>query len=326
LRGTIFLRSNDLVFSKNLIIHGPGAGILTISGGNTGHIVDVLDGTAVIISDLSFKNSNTGKTKYAFLKNDGTLTLSKTTVADNTSSGNGGGIFNNTTSRLTLIDSTVSRNSAQSAGGGIFDLGTLTVINSTISGNKVVAQDASGAGIFDLGPFTLINSTVSGNTSTATGGGITFFGSRATITSCTIYGNMAKDGGGFSIQDRGKQHPHVEMGNSLVAGNHAHIGADISGTLTSDGYNLIQDVSQATVLYGGSAPAELIGMSPNVGPLQDNGGPTKTHALVPGSPAIDKIPHNACHLDAIPTDQRGVKRPQGSKCDIGAYEEVSPHS
>ena len=66
-------------------------------------------------------------------------------------------------------------------------------------------------------------------------------------------------------------------------------------------------------------------MSPNVGPLQNNDGPTETHALDPGSPAIDKVPLNACHLDTIPTDQRRVKRPQGSACDIGAYEEVSPH-
>jgi hypothetical protein len=117
------------------------------------------------------------------------------------------------------------------------------------------------------------------------------------------------------------------MGNSIIAGNHDLSGteADISGTLTSDGYDLIQDVSHASLLHRASAPADLIGISPKVGPLQYNGGTTETQALLPGSPAIDKIPRKACHLDTIYTDQRGVIRPQGSACDIGAYEAVPPH-
>ena len=126
---------------------------------------------------------------------------------------------------------------------------------------------------------------------------------------------------------------HVEMRNSIVAGNHAPVEADIAGTLTSDGYNLIQDVSQASLLSGNLASTDLIGMSPEVGPLQNNGGPTSTHALALGSPAMDKVPLKACQIEAIfnsssktYTDQRGIKRPQDSACDIGAYEyEVPPH-
>ncbi len=322
-RGTIFLKSNDLVFSKDLIIHGPGAGVLTISGGNSGNIVWVLDRRSVTMSGLSFKNSNTGKTKVGFIDNDGTLTLTNTTVSGNTSSSYGGGVFNN--SKLALINSTISNNSA-SYGGGIYNFaGTLTVINSTISGNKASgAQDASGGGILTAGELTLINSTVSGNTTSGKGGGITVSDSQATITSCTIYDNKAQNGGGFSIQDSQAQ-SHVEIGNSIIAGNHAPVGADISGTLTSDGYNLIQNISQASLLHKASAPTDLIGIAPDVGPLQDNGGLTRTQALLPGSPAIDKIPRSVCHLDTISTDQRGTKRPQGPACDIGAYEQVYPH-
>jgi len=319
-RGTIRLKSNDLTFSSNLTIQGPGAAALTISGGDTGHVVVVLDGNTVTMSDLSFKDSNTGKTQAGFINNQGVLTLINTIVSGNTSSGTGGGIYNNQ-NKLTLINSTVSNNSAQ-YGGGIYNYnGTLTIINSTISGNKAVAQDASGGGILDIGQLTLSNSTISGNVAYDTGGGITVFGSQATITFCTIYDNTAQNGGGFSIQDDQAQQSHVVMGNSIVAGNHAPLRADIAGRLTSDGYNLMQIV-QASQLTRGPAPTDLLGTSPNVGPLQDNRGSTKTHALALGSPAIDKIPPRACHLDTMPTDQRAVKRPQGSACDIGAYEEV----
>ena|SRR2546429_5118567 len=107
------------------------------------------------------------------------------------------------------------------------------------------------------------------------------------------------------------------MRNSLIAGNHAALNLDLAGNFTSNGYNLIQNVSGAAII---TAPSDVIGMSPKVGPLENNGGQTWTHALLPGSPALDQIPLEACHFDNVVTDQRGVKRPQGPKCDIGAYE------
>jgi serine/threonine protein kinase len=325
-RGTIWLKSGDLVFSKSLTIQGPGASTLTISGGNTGSVVQVLDGKSVTMYDMSFKDSDTGKKNFGFLDNQGTLKLINTTISDNTSSGTGGGIFNENT--LTLINSTVSNNSAQH-GGGIYNYGgRLTVINSTISGNKAVAQDASGGGIYDYGQLILTNSTVSGNEAFDTGGGITVFGGQAAITFCTIYDNTAQnDGGGLSIQDFQTQQSHVEMGSSIVAGNNAPVEADSAGIFTSGGYNLIQEVSQASLLQGNFSSLDLIGRSSGVDPLRNNGGLTRTHALAPGSPAIDQIPLKVCQVEAIfsrsskaYTDQRGVKRPQGSACDIGAYE------
>jgi serine/threonine protein kinase/type II secretory pathway predicted ATPase ExeA len=330
-RGTIWLKSKDLVFSQSLTIQGPGASALTISSGNSGYVIQVLDGNSVTLSDLSFKNSNTGKTKYGFLYNQGTLQLRNTTISGNTSSdlGLGGGIYNDKSSTLTLINSTVSNNSAQ-YGGGIYNYqGTLTVTNSTISGNKAVGKNNTGGGILDTGQLYLANSTISGNMTDNNGGGITFFGDQATVTFCTIYDNTAQNGGGLSIQNVQERQSHVKIRNSIVAGNHAPVGADIAGTLTSDGYNLIQDDSPAYLLSENFAQVDLIGMSPNVGPLQNNRGLTETHALAPGSPAIDKVPLKACQIEAIfnsssktYTDQREVKRPQGSSCDIGAYEAV----
>jgi serine/threonine protein kinase len=318
-RGTIFLKSKDLAFSRSLTIEGPGASVLTISGGNSSNVVQVLDKISVTISGLSFKNSDTGKRGISFLYNDGTLTLRNVTISGNTSSGPGGGIENENEKTLTLINSTVSNNSAQ-YGGGIYNYqGALTIINSTISGNKAVAQDAIGGGILNTGQLFLTNSTVSGNVASNAGGGIAVIGSQATITFCTIYGNTARqgNGGGISIQE---DQARVKMGKSIVAGNDAPIDADIAGTLTSDGYNLIQSISQASLVSGNFTPDDLINKLPVVGPLQNNGGPTSTHALAPGSPAINAVPSKACDLDTIPTDQRGTKRPQGSACDIGAYE------
>jgi hypothetical protein len=197
----------------------------------------------------------------------------------------------------------------------------VTVTNSTISGNKAVVQeDASGGGVLDFGQLILTNSTVSGNMAGDTGGGITVFGSKAIITFCTIYDNTAKNGGGLSIQDNQAQQSDVEMGNSIVAGNHAPVGTDIAGTLISNGYNLIQSVSEASLLLENSPLTDLTHVLPNLGPLQNNRGPTETHALIPGSLAIDGVPLEACHLDTISTDQRGARRPQGPACDIGAYE------
>jgi serine/threonine protein kinase len=324
-RGTISLTSGDLVFAQNLIIQGPGASALTISGGSTGSVVRVLNGKSVTISGLSFKDSNTEKVGNGFLYNEGTLKLVNTTISGNTSSGLGGGIYSANGSALTLINSTVSNNSAQYGGGIYNDNGVLNVTSSTISGNKAVAQDDSkGGGIYAFGPLILTNSTVSGNVAFDTGGGITVDRNQASITFCTIYDNTARSGGGLSIENTLKRQSHVEMADSIVAGNHAPVGADVAGTLTSGGYNLILDVSQA---YGNFAPTDLIDMPPDVGPLRNNDGLTETHALAPDSPAIDRVPPEACRSDAILnsssktyTDQRGVTRPRGAACDIGAYE------
>ncbi len=203
-KSVIFLTSNDLTFTKNMIIRGPGAQSLAISGGKSGKIVRVLPGVAVTIFDLSFINSNTGGTKVGFIENEGTLTLTSSTVSGNMSSDLGGGIYN-AGGNLTLLNSTVSRNSARH-GGGIY--------NDSMSN------------------LTLIHSTISENIASGEGGGIYDYEDRnhqSIIISCTIRGNTAQDGGGIFVDSI---YP-VEARDTHITGNHAPTHPDIAGRIIS---------------------------------------------------------------------------------------------
>jgi hypothetical protein len=265
--------------------------------------------------------------------------------------GYGGGIFNTDSgfgdsSTLTLINSAISYNIASgdagSAGGGIYNgdnNDTLTLTNSTVFGNT--AMKGNGGGIADgdqNGTTTLTNSTFSGNAA-MNGGGIYALGSRDSIIFCTIYGNSATGNGGdvWTGSYPSSNQPKVQIRNSIVVGDPAHPGSDIVGMLTSNGYNLFQDTSSATfdpatrTQHGTDIALSVkdltILFASPVG-LWDNGGPTKTLMLAPNSLAVDQIPLDACHINGITTDQRGMKRPDGneSACDIGAYEYVDVHT
>ena len=200
-------------------------------------------------------------------------------------------------------------------GGGILDGGgRVDITNSTISGNS--AGNGSGGGIYTLGAMTIINSTISGNSAgSGTGGGITSGGSLH-LTNSTVSGNSAGDGGGFHSINASQ----VILRNTIIAKNTAATGPDASGTVRSLGYILIGDTSGAMIL--GATIGNQLNVDPLLGPLQDNGGPTKTHALLPGSPAIDKG-----YSSGSVTDQRGFTRPVGianvkggDGSDIGAFE------
>ena len=222
------------------------------------------------------------------------------------SDSSGSGVRNS--GALVLTNSTVSGNrSAGFTGGGIFNSGTLTITSSTFSGNT--AGSGGGGGIFNSGgTLTITNSTVSGNTAD-TGGGI-LSGGTLTLTSSTITRNVAETGSGGGIRSFSGS---PELVNTIIAENTAATGPDCSGSPTSLGYNLIGDDTNC-----GFAPVngDLVNVAPLLGPLQDNGGPTFTHALDPNSPAIDAGDDS----EAPTTDQRGVPRPQGARSDIGAYE------
>jgi len=231
----------------------------------------------------------------------GTATLTNSTVNGNTADF-GGGIFNLDTATLTNV--TVSGNTATNCGGGIHNEGgTATLANVTVSGNAAIQR---GGGICNyLATATLINSTVSGNTAINEGGGIYNSGpATLTLTNGTVAGNGAGLGGGIynGIGD-------VYLTNTIVADSLSGGGCSGPGLITSQGHNLASDGS-----CGLTGTGDLPNADPVLGPLANNGGPTKTHALLPGSPAIDA--GAACPA----TDQRGVTRPQGGACDIGAYE------
>ncbi|MEW2085537.1 choice-of-anchor Q domain-containing protein [Streptomyces sp. NPDC005283] len=236
------------------------------------------------------------------------MTLRRVTVTGN-SAGYGGGIFNIPGSHLDLIDSTVSKNVSGEAGGIRFDA-TGTVTNSTIADNRVtnpgdrpgsLAGYGGGIDIRGRGPVEILNSTIIGNRSSDGGGGINIAPAYLDSLPAPIPDVIDLPLGRMTLR------------NSIVAGNTVD-GAPANckkafATIESRGHNLDGDGS-CRLTGAGDLPSR----TPLIGPLADNGGPTDTAALLPGSPALDAA-------DGCPaTDQRGVSRPQGAACDIGAYE------
>jgi transcriptional regulator with XRE-family HTH domain/energy-coupling factor transporter ATP-binding protein EcfA2 len=346
----------DLAFKSSYIyssgtltlIHSIVSGDSAYGGGQGSIYIDNGSRLTLINSTVS---DNLADTDGGGMSNEGTLTLINSIVSGNRAGGFGGGILNGGT--LTLINSTVSGNRAGGFGGGIYnDNGTLTLTNSTVSGNtayngggiynyegrltltnstvsgNTTQRDGFGGGIYNDNDSTLmlINSTISGNRAQRPGGGILNSGlnSRTEMIFCTIYDNTSGEGGGGIWNGVTNSASQLVMKNSLVAGNKAPSGPDILGMLTSQGYNLIQSTQGTKFAPNQEHGIDLLQVAPSaleIDPLlRDNKGPTQTHALLPGSAAIDRIPLKDCRIKDISTDQRGVRRPQGVACDIGAYE------
>jgi uncharacterized repeat protein (TIGR01451 family)/CSLREA domain-containing protein len=241
---------------------------------------------------------------------DSTTLISSTTVSSNTSRHQAGAITN--LGRMLIYNCTVNHNTASAYGGAISNQHSMILEHTTISHNE--AQGGStinyGGGIVTEGDLTLINTTVSSNTATSSygGGGIYVHSSgRVTITASTLTDNAAPwQGGGISTGGG-----PVFLQGTIVAANH---GGDCSGfNITTWGYNLDSDDSCSL-----TTDKDLPDRDPLLGSLQDNGGNTPTHALLPNSPAIDSA---AC-LDSVTSDQRAQPRPNPVSpfCDIGAYE------
>ncbi|MFN2638209.1 MAG: choice-of-anchor Q domain-containing protein, partial [Gemmatimonadaceae bacterium] len=305
----ITLTSAELTISKNLTINGPGANLLTVQRSAAG-------GTP------NFRIFN--------IAGSSTVTISGLTIANGNAFGNsGGGIYNISTGTLTVTGCAISGNFAN-GGGGIFNNGgTLTITNSTISGNS--ASNGSGGGILNLqGALTITNSTISGNSAGSDFGGGIFnnFTGKVTLTSSTIFGNSAASGGGgvcFAFQPG--FFGSVMAKNTIIALNTSSVDPDVSGPLTSLGFNLVgnEGDTMITPTTGDQIGTKNSPINPLLGPLQDNGGPTFTHALLSGSPAIEKGNSSGSN-----TDQRGFARPvdtpfianasSGDGADIGAYE------
>jgi hypothetical protein len=219
--------------------------------------------------------------------------------------GSGGGISNRGT--MTIIESTIKNNGVFWIGGGIANSGTLTITGSTISGNRAEGEHdgqpfGRAGGV--AGTVTFINSTLSDNFAPLGGGG---FEGGGVIKNSTISGN---GNGGISTNG-------IEIGNTILDGN---TGANIDGTATSLGYNISSDDGGGNL----TGPGDQINTAPLIGPLQDNGGPTLTHALLPGSPAIDAGDPN---FSPPPfNDQRGCPfdRVFNGRIDIGSFETQPP--
>lgn len=221
LRGTILLTGGDLQFVKNLTLLGPGADVLAISGGERGYIVHVTHDASVSITGLAFKDSKFRGNSPSFITNEGKLILSKSMVSNNW-------LYSD------------SRLASEKGGGGIYNAGTLSLIDSTVSGNT--ARGGSGGGIYSLGMLMLTNTTVANNIAQSSGGGISKAGNQAELTFCTIYGNRVTRGGGIAIvmgvAKNGKQTipGFIKITNSIVAANSSAMSPDISGPIITGGY------------------------------------------------------------------------------------------
>jgi hypothetical protein len=262
-----------------------------------------------------------------------TLILDGSQVEGNDAGYSGGGI-NAGTGSLTLTNSRVERNSVDGTGGGIYlSLGTATITNSLVSTNT---SGFAGGGISSGSTLTLVNSTLSGNSSVNNGGGLDIRIGTTKLYNVTLANNTADsdsdndgDGGGAYIfsPDGTLIATHTIFGGNFDNSSTSNQHPDCSGTLTGAGYNLIQNTTGCTL--AGDTTGILTGLNPNLGSLQDNDGPTFTHALLAGSPAIDAGNPAGC-LDPsglpLTTDQRGFFRPADgdgnftSRCDLGAYE------
>jgi CSLREA domain-containing protein len=286
-------------------------------------------GTLALSNSFVINNSDVGVRVV-----HGMATLRNDRIAGNALGGIS--VFNAT---VTLARSTVARNAAANGGGIFNDTGRLSISRSTITNNSATGQ---GGGIFNTvddpfrrqsGSLTLTNSTVSGNTA-GSGGGISNTPERSSveliITNSTVARNSATlEGGGIFQRGQGQEDDEalLVLRNSLVAQNSAPTGPDVSTNsqaefgFVSARFSLVGNGTGSGITntdgnqVGNVAP-NTSPIDPRLGPLADNGGPTRTHALLTGSPAIDA----ASAQDCPPADQRGVLRPQGAACDIGSYE------
>ncbi len=325
--GTIGLTSGQLGIDRSVTIDASAAPGIVISGGNASRVFQIEATASVSMSDLEVADGAAAPQGGGIL-NFGTLSLDRVTVRDNTENSagpanfefGGGGIYNGAGATLNLTDSTVRDNvSLNQPAGGIYGFfgSTINITRSTVSGNAA-ASDVAG-GLRTLGNATIVNSTFSGNVSTAWhGGGIFHTDGQLTVTNSTFSGNVAPGGtaSGILVATFGAP-ANATLTNNVLEGNGGSPACAIEGggaaTITSGGFNVISDGSCSPIAADDQSFTDAL-----LGPLADNGGPTLTHALGAGSPAIDAADTAVC--PAI--DQRGVARPQGAGCDVGSFELV----
>jgi hypothetical protein len=322
--GRYALTAGELTASGgSLTIHGAGARTTTIDAQGTSRVFNFVDGNVVLegitvtggVAPIDPMESfpGDGGGILAESSTPSTVTLNQVTVRGNTASLNGGGIAappeSGTATKLTINESTIAANRvtggvAEGQGGGVYAFGDVAITNSTISGNSIDNAGLSqGGGVFaaidpaetDGTAVTMLNATIAGN-AIATGG----------------------VGGGFAIENpTAGVATTFNVKNTIIAANTAGGAAADCGAvaLAVSANNLSSDASCQFTDPGSRQNSDA-----RLGPLQNNGGPTDTLALEAGSQALDAGTNAGCP----PTDQRGVTRPQGPACDIGAFEVEVP--
>jgi hypothetical protein len=328
----------NVTIGINLKVIGAGASTTIIQGNHSGTVLTVSP-TASTVTLSNVTISNGYAPKGGGIVNSSALALSNVVVSGNSAEFWGGGIYNSGTLKIgasIVRANTVSNNCYNicvALGGGIYNAGgRLTISNSTLSSNRASrscnsACHPAGGGIFNGGgTIAISNSTLNDNSALASctrnaceayGGGI--YGFSITISNSTLSGNSAS---ATTAASGGGIYGAALLQNSIVA--YSPSGGNCSGTMPSNGYNLSSDTTCSL-----NGPGDLNNIDPKLGPLQNNGGPTPTMALLSGSPAIDAGNPSGCtdgqgHL--LKTDQRGMPRPDkedSGGCDMGAYEEQS---
>jgi hypothetical protein len=307
LNGSTITVASFLGISQNLTINGLGANLLTISGGNSTRIFVIAPLVVVTMRDFTLANANFSGDGGAIRGEDGVnLTLERMYFNNNVATGFYGGLIMTNQTTLTISESTFDNNRARSC-GAIGVSGTVTITNSTFSANQ-----ATG-------------------TVDALAGAICNFSFSMTIRSSTVTQNIGNGANGGGIYSSGT----LNLGNTIVAANTGSQSyPDINnsfGTVTSAGFNLIGNNNDVQVTFPAGNPNvnnDIVGnagtpVNPLLGPLQNNGGTTPTHAPLFTSPAIDRG-----SSFGLTIDQRGLLRPvdlanyanAADGADIGAVE------
>jgi CSLREA domain-containing protein len=316
--GTLTLTNSTV--SSNTVAFASGGGIQnagtltlnnsTVSGNTAGTGGGIVNFGTLTVTNSTFSENFATIGGAIATPSCGVLTTVTSSTFSGNSSDRGGGIYNCST--LTVTNSIFSANSALNDGGAILNIfRTLTVTNSTFSSNSAKwGGGIENTGVFpnEGGTLNVTNSSFSGNLATFRGGAIYNHAGTLNATNSTFSGNSASSGGANANEDLiGST---ATFRNTIVANSVS--GGNCSGTITDGGGNLSYP----------DATCPGINADPKLGPLQDNGGPTLTHALLAGSPAIDAGDNIPCPA----TDQRGFPRPRDGDsnssaiCDIGAYE------
>jgi hypothetical protein len=305
--------TENLIVSKDLSFEGAGVDVTILNGGGTGRVVQVNVYT-VSFSGLTIRGGNSNTNDGGGIYNYGTLSLDEVKVTANVAA-DGGGIYSS--GALTMNNSVVSGNHANtdstSDGGGLFlnSSHPTSITNTTISGN--IATYYSG-GIHDQasGLLTLTNVTISGNKANIDGAMTNTGVAQTEVLSSTIANNNFSSGG--TLGGISNYSAIIKFKNTIIANNtggNCNLGG---GSWTSLGHNLDSGNTCNFTQTG-----DLHDTDPKLGALaSDSASWLPTMALLAGSPAID-----AGTISGYPaTDERGVSRPQGPQCDIGAYESV----
>ncbi len=333
------------VISGNVTVQGNGATITrsTASGTPVFRIFDVSSSGSLTLSSLTVSNglANNGQQGGGGIFSHGTLTISGSTFTGNSapaSSGTSGGGINNS-GTLNVSTSTFTGNTGQE-GGAIFNQATATITNNTFVNNTATIY--GGGGLLNAaGSATVNGDTFTGNT--GPGGGAIDNDTTLNISDSTFTGNTAGTNGGGAIDNfgpttitqstfSGNSAPYdsnllnytgftLSISMSIVANGQGAPNCGGGAAFTDAGYNL--DTGSSCGFS--SANHSMNNTGPQLGSLASNGGPTQTMALPFGSPAVDAIPSSTAGCTGS-TDQRGITRPQGSGCDIGAYELVQSGS